>query len=151
MVASDDIGAEVANLLTGPAWSGHRVIELGSMVSVDEVAGQWTVARQSSGHVWQGRYYSCPSDETHLWEALRYTELNPLRAALVREAESCAWSRAASHCSTQPAEICRQTGLSLREAAMPLLAKFQSRLTTNLDDKSPRCVRGRAAPQSARS
>ena len=40
MVASDDIGAEVATLLTGSAWSGHRVIELGSMVSADEVAGQ---------------------------------------------------------------------------------------------------------------
>jgi len=40
MVASDDIGAEAATLLTGPAWSGHRVIELGSMVSADEVAGQ---------------------------------------------------------------------------------------------------------------
>ena len=40
MVASDDIGREVATLLTGPAWSGHRVIELGSMVSADEVAGQ---------------------------------------------------------------------------------------------------------------
>ena len=40
MVASDDIGAEVATLLTGLAWSGQRVIELGSMVSADEVAAQ---------------------------------------------------------------------------------------------------------------
>ena len=40
MVATNDIGAEIANLLTGPAWPGHRVIELGSMVSADEVAGQ---------------------------------------------------------------------------------------------------------------
>jgi uncharacterized protein YbjT (DUF2867 family) len=40
MVATDDIGAEVATLLTGPAWPGHRVIEMGSMVSADEVAGQ---------------------------------------------------------------------------------------------------------------
>jgi REP element-mobilizing transposase RayT len=40
----------------------------------------WNVAHQSSGHVWQGRYYSCPLDPTHLWEALRYTELNPVRA-----------------------------------------------------------------------
>jgi len=40
MVATNDIGAEVARLLTGPAWSGHRVIELGSMVSADEVAAQ---------------------------------------------------------------------------------------------------------------
>ena len=40
MVASGDIGAEAAALLTGPPWSGHRVIELGSMVSADEVARQ---------------------------------------------------------------------------------------------------------------
>jgi len=40
MVATDDIGAEVAALLTGPAWSGQRVIELGSMVSADDVATQ---------------------------------------------------------------------------------------------------------------
>ena len=40
MVASDDIGREVATLLTGSTWSGHRVIELGSMVSADEVAEQ---------------------------------------------------------------------------------------------------------------
>jgi uncharacterized protein YbjT (DUF2867 family) len=40
MVATNDIGAEVANLLTGPSWAGHRVIELGSMVSADEVARQ---------------------------------------------------------------------------------------------------------------
>jgi uncharacterized protein YbjT (DUF2867 family) len=40
MVATNDIGAEVATLLTGPAWPGRRVIELGSMVSADEVAAQ---------------------------------------------------------------------------------------------------------------
>lgn len=40
MVASDDIGAEIATLLSGPAWSGHRAIELGSMVSADDVAAQ---------------------------------------------------------------------------------------------------------------
>lgn len=40
MVATDDIGAEVATLLTGPAWSGQRVVELGSMVSADEIAAQ---------------------------------------------------------------------------------------------------------------
>lgn len=40
MVATNDIGTEVATLLSGPAWSGHRVIELGSMVSADDVAAQ---------------------------------------------------------------------------------------------------------------
>ncbi|WP_244465237.1 NmrA family NAD(P)-binding protein [Luteibacter rhizovicinus] len=40
MVATDDIGAEIASLLSGPAWRGHRTIELGSMVSADDVAAQ---------------------------------------------------------------------------------------------------------------
>ena len=40
MVATNDIGAEVATLLTGPAWLGLRVIELGSIVSADDVAAQ---------------------------------------------------------------------------------------------------------------
>jgi uncharacterized protein YbjT (DUF2867 family) len=40
MVATHDIGAQVAALLTGPAWSGQRVVELGSMVTADEVAEQ---------------------------------------------------------------------------------------------------------------
>ena len=40
MVAANDVGAEVATLLIGPPWSGQRVIELGSMVSADEVAAQ---------------------------------------------------------------------------------------------------------------
>jgi uncharacterized protein YbjT (DUF2867 family) len=40
MVATDDIGVEIAKILIGPAWSGHRVIELGSMVSADDVATQ---------------------------------------------------------------------------------------------------------------
>lgn len=40
MVATNDLGAEIATLLSGPAWPGHRIIELGSMVSADEVATQ---------------------------------------------------------------------------------------------------------------
>ena len=51
-------------------------------------ASYWNAGHNSSGHVWQGRYYSCPLDQSHLWEALRYTELNPVRAGLVTEAES---------------------------------------------------------------
>ena len=61
-------------------------------------ASYWNVVHNSSGHAWQGRYYSCPLDRPHLWEALRYTELNPVRAKLVTEATSWAWSSAAAHC-----------------------------------------------------
>ena len=55
-------------------------------------ASYWNAIHHSSGHVWQGRYYSCPLDEPHLWEALRYTEFNPVRAGLVAESESWMWS-----------------------------------------------------------
>ena len=41
----------------------------------------WNAVHQSSGHAWQGRYYSCPLDRAHPWEALRYTELNPCAPA----------------------------------------------------------------------
>jgi putative transposase len=58
------------------------------------------VVHSSTGHAWQGRYYSCPLDEPHLWEALRYTELNPVRAKLVLEAHAWAWSSASAHCDT---------------------------------------------------
>jgi putative transposase len=55
-------------------------------------------ARQgSNGHVWQGRYYSCPLDEGHLWAALRYTEMNPVRAGMVPAPHLYAWSSAAAH------------------------------------------------------
>ncbi len=32
---------------------------------------------QCSGHLWQGRFYSCALDGRHLWPALKYVELNP--------------------------------------------------------------------------
>ncbi len=55
-------------------------------------------ARQAaSGHVWQGRFYSCPLDTHHLWAALRYTECNPVRAGIVAAPELYRWSSAALH------------------------------------------------------
>jgi putative transposase len=67
-------------------------------------ASYWNAVQGSSGHVWQGRYYSCPLDQTHLWEALRYTELNPVRAGLATNAGSWEWSSAAVHCGERPAD-----------------------------------------------
>jgi len=63
-------------------------------------AAYWNAAHTTSGHAWQGRFYSCPMDEGHLWPALRYTELNPVRAGLVDDAAAWAWSSAAAHCGT---------------------------------------------------
>ena len=52
----------------------------------------------SSGHLWQGRYYSCPLGASHFWNALRYTELNPVRAGIVAAAERYPWLSASAHC-----------------------------------------------------
>lgn len=40
MTGIDDIASETTKLLTGPTWSGRRVIELGSLISPDEIAAQ---------------------------------------------------------------------------------------------------------------
>jgi putative transposase len=60
-------------------------------------AAYWNALHGSSGHVWQGRFYSCPLDGDHLWIALRYSELNPVRAGLVTTAELWPWSSASAH------------------------------------------------------
>jgi putative transposase len=65
-------------------------------------AAYWNAHQSSSGHVWQGRFYSCPLDESHLWKALRYVELNPVRARMVESAPLWPWSSAAAHCGTEP-------------------------------------------------
>jgi len=69
-------------------------------------AAYWNGAHARSGHVWQGRFYSCPMDPGHLWAALRYTELNPVRAGLVKEAAAWPWSSAAAHCGGADADAC---------------------------------------------
>ena len=61
-------------------------------------AAYWNARQFSTGHVWQGRFYSCPLDEGHLWAALRYVELNPVRAGMVESAAAWRWSSAAAHC-----------------------------------------------------
>src|SRR5580658_5444996 len=67
-------------------------------------ASYWNAVHHSTGHVWQGRYYSCPLDEPHLWEALRYTESHPVRASLVTRAECWNWSSATAHCGADATE-----------------------------------------------
>ncbi|MCD4783790.1 MAG: transposase [Candidatus Eremiobacteraeota bacterium] len=53
--------------------------------------------KNQTGHLWQGRFYSCCLDETHLYTAVRYVENNPVRAGLTDKAENYPWSSAASH------------------------------------------------------
>jgi len=50
-----------------------------------------------SGHLWQGRFFSCVLDEAHLWAAVRYVERNAARAGMVTHAADYPWSSAQAH------------------------------------------------------
>jgi len=49
------------------------------------------------GYLWQGRFLSCPMDETYLYASVRYVEQNPVRAGMVKKAEDYPWSSARAH------------------------------------------------------
>ena len=53
--------------------------------------------RSSKGHLWQGRFYSCILDDSHLYRAIRYVENNPVRAKVVKKAWEYEWSSAKDH------------------------------------------------------
>ena len=55
----------------------------------------WRMGKR--GHLWQGRFYSCPLDDAHLYAAVRYVENNSVRAGLVQRPEDYHWSSALSH------------------------------------------------------
>jgi len=52
---------------------------------------------KTSGHLWQGRFYSCVLDEPHLVLASRYIERNPVRANIVKTPWEWKWSSALAH------------------------------------------------------
>jgi putative transposase len=54
---------------------------------------------RATGHLWQGRFGSVVMDEAHLFYAVRYVSLNPVRAKLVSQAQDWRWSSVAAHLS----------------------------------------------------
>lgn len=59
----------------------------------------WQINRRlgATGYLFQGRFSSCPLDESHLGAAARYVLFNPVRAGLVARAVDYRWSSAAFH------------------------------------------------------
>jgi len=87
-------------------------------------AAYWNVSHASCGHVWQGRFHSCPMDEGHLWTALRYTELNPRRAKMVEEAAAWPWSSAGAHCGVADPDPCLEMSTWRRQWSESRWRKF---------------------------
>ena len=83
------------------------------------------------GRLWQGRFFSCPLDESHLWAAIRYVERNPVRAAIVRKAEEYPWSSAPAHCGLRKDPLLSP----LPESRPPITADWSAWLA-QADDKT---------------
>lgn len=52
------------------------------------------------GHLWQERFYSVVMDESHTLAAMRYVEMNPVRANLCDTPDQWPWSSARAHLGT---------------------------------------------------
>ena len=50
-----------------------------------------------TGHLWQGRFYSCILDPVHLYCAVRYIERNPVRAGFVEKPWQWEFSSTSTH------------------------------------------------------
>ena len=61
----------------------------------------FNMRNKATGHLWQGRFYSCVLDERHLYAGIRYVETNPVRARIVKKAEAYMWSSARNHVKRQ--------------------------------------------------
>ncbi len=66
----------------------HLLVVPGSENSMANALGRahmryarWTNKKLSRvGHLWANRFYSTVLDDSHLWTAVRYVEMNPVRA-----------------------------------------------------------------------
>ena len=56
------------------------------------------------GYLFQGRFGSCVLDEDHLLAAVRYVELNPVRAGIVEKAWEYPWSSSRFHIGLNDAD-----------------------------------------------
>ncbi len=52
---------------------------------------------RTRGHLFQGRFFSCPLDTSHFLSAARYIERNPVRAKICKQASEFQWSSACYH------------------------------------------------------
>ncbi len=71
------------------------------------------------GYLWQGRFASCPMDERYLLAAVRYVELNPVRARMAKHAWEYRWSSAAAHMCGEDDALVKVKPMSDRVASWP--------------------------------
>jgi len=58
-----------------------------------------------TGHLWANRYHSTALDWDHQWHAVRYVELNPVRARMVLRAQEYEWSSCRDHAGSGDSKV----------------------------------------------
>jgi len=81
-----------------------------------------------TGHLWQGRFSSVAMDEAHLYAALRYVALNPVRARLAERAHEWRWSSVRAHLAGQ------DDGIVTVKLALQRTGDFAAFLDTTFDE-----------------
>lgn len=94
--------------------------------------------RSLKGHLWQGRYNSSVLDQNYFVNAVRYVELNPVRARMVRRAEDYDWSSAATHCGLRNDFV---VDCSKRQPLLAATADWSDWLAQGVDDRSLAALR----------
>ncbi len=69
------------------------------------------------GYLFQGRFFSCPLENSHQNSAVRYVERNPVRAKMVKNAWDYKWSSAAYHVGKAASDILIDDSDLLREVS----------------------------------
>ena len=93
--------------------------------------------KNTSGHLWQGRFYSCVLDKPHLLVALRYMEKNPVRAGIVEKAWQWKWSSATAHINRSTGTIwvsCKE-GIK-RDSRRDVKTLFKKTMRENMAKKT---------------
>ena len=76
------------------------------------------------GHLWQERFYSVVMDEPHTIAAMRYVELNPVRAGLAKTAQDWPWSSARGNLGLEPDPLIDRKG-----ADRPVISSWRGYLS----------------------
>ncbi|MEZ4820464.1 MAG: transposase [Bdellovibrionota bacterium] len=61
------------------------------------------------GHLWQGRYFSCPMDEVYTTRTARYIELNPMKAKMVNNIGEYTYSSIQFHLGEKEDKLIRES------------------------------------------
>jgi len=87
------------------------------------------------GHLWQERFHSFPMDEKYLLAAVRYVELNPVHASIVKHPGDYVWSSARAHLAGKDDELVKV------QPMLDRIENWQAFLDSGLDNTTLEDIR----------